>query len=794
MTGIAREYYRAKSYYHTNLIAYQVQLDRLDRSKGVKLWLSDGTRDHTFVLDDKINYNYGGTKTIEKDSKVYFVNNGRLIESDGTPNGTHKYSYGNKRLSSCSFIQGDKIYVNDGGEPLVLSLSNLSEEPQSIKDTQGNRVYGTLRLVGSKIYYLGSQGVWYQADANATPKKLNNDQMFSSFRRRDALIGKYLIYTAKVDTDDDGEIDTYASVSLDTSKDNQRILLHDKDNHNLQFLQGSNIFGNKLFFRNSDTNNKGVWVTDGTQEGTIKLLEISGSVYFFMKNDHIIISDYQNYWVTDGTKEGTKPIQKANPNLDYGVNVNGYWVHMTESQADRHHELWSENLDNNTTDALIADPIGTQSMVRSTADKDRVELFGSTYYFGKNMYYDIGSQSIKRFHQIQYGMRRMTQVGKKIYFLDAEPYSWNKFSLCRINIDGTDFEKLDDNVLSYTLTLANVGEWVYFVRHGEDNERASLWKIKNGMAKPMRVLAQGQKKIAYPQAFRAAGKFLYFLAKEADDNMAGIELWRTDGTVAGTYMLKDILPGSRSAFLSYLDHGRYILNSAAVGDKLYFRAYDGNADKNVSIWVTNGTKSGTKKISNSSFKEAYNVSYVFFVPMAQGTYATLSDDRLLWIDNADDTLHDTLPPSADSGSTRRRHATQNIVIGDRMYFLHNDGNGTDWWYARNGVAKAVKDTNGNRPKITDEMWKKAFTFDDAVYYISDDSEKGDVLKRFKPDGNGTYQIKEVYDGAEDGPYRGLYYWKAGSFDGKLLSGFGHPAALYLIDQNLSKIKLAEDQD
>src|SRR5215468_2539273 len=49
-----------------------------------------------------------------------------------------------------------------------------------------------------------------------------------------------------------------------------------------------------------------------------------------------------------------------------------------------------------------------------------------------------------------------------------------------------------------------------------------------------------------PFFIREAGDFAYFFASTPP---TGQELWRTDGTEAGTILVKDILPGSRSGIV-----------------------------------------------------------------------------------------------------------------------------------------------------------------------------------------------------------------------------------------------------
>ncbi|MEC8543774.1 MAG: ELWxxDGT repeat protein, partial [SAR324 cluster bacterium] len=71
----------------------------------------------------------------------------------------------------------------------------------------------------------------------------------------------------------------------------------------------------------------------------------------------------------------------------------------------------------------------------------------------------------------------------------------------------------------------------------------------------------------------------------ADDGTTGRELWVTDGTPAGTMLLKDIYPGTTSGLNNF--------QSRVVGNLLYFVADDGFSG--AELWVSNGTRAGTLK-------------------------------------------------------------------------------------------------------------------------------------------------------------------------------------------------------
>jgi len=84
---------------------------------------------------------------------------------------------------------------------------------------------------------------------------------------------------------------------------------------------------------------------------------------------------------------------------------------------------------------------------------------------------------------------------------------------------------------------------------------------------------------SYPSFRSAIGDILFF---RANDGVSGFELWRTDGTDAGTVLVADLNPGPLSSNPDWL---------TAVGDTMFFSADDGISGRE--LWKSDGTVEGT---------------------------------------------------------------------------------------------------------------------------------------------------------------------------------------------------------
>jgi len=134
---------------------------------------------------------------------------------------------------------------------------------------------------------------------------------------------------------------------------------------------------------------------------------------------------------------------------------------------------------------------------------------------------------------------------------------------------------------------------------------------------------------------------LYFRGNGA----SGSKLWRSDGTNAGTYVLKDS-PGSPE-------------NITRVGSRVFFSAYD---QVNTNLWATDGTDAGTQLLMKMRFIEGVGVGEkLYFTPVTG--YA---DDGEIW--ESDGTAAGTrlaVDTTGDTGASKPAKLTR---VGTKIYY------------------------------------------------------------------------------------------------------------------------------
>jgi ELWxxDGT repeat protein len=221
--------------------------------------------------------------------------------------------------------------------------------------------------------------------------------------------------------------------------------------------------------------------------------------------------------------------------------------------------------------------------------------------------------------------------------------------------------------------------------------------------------------------------------------MNGVELWKTDGTAAGTALVMDINTGAKK--------GSFPQGLTVFNGELYFSADDSVNGRE--LWKTDGTDPGTMLVKNINVSQGGKAaSNPEALTVFNGELYFSADDGNgvgLWkIDGVADPVLVTVNGTGDS------NPAEFTVFDGALYFSADDGmNGAELWKT-DGTAEPVlvKDIN----TVTVDSNPAELTVSNGVlYFRADDGVNGREL--WKSDGTvaGTVLVKDIYPMGESLP-------------------------------------------
>lgn len=134
------------------------------------------------------------------------------------------------------------------------------------------------------------------------------------------------------------------------------------------------------------------------------------------------------------------------------------------------------------------------------------------------------------------------------------------------------------------------GSYLYFSVVERSPLRVEVWRTDGTAAGTSRWF-NGGSGIQMGPVGTLAGKLLFTRL----ESRTGFQLWLSDGTVRGTRLAVDFLPGRRDE----LPHG-----GALVGDRYYVIVDSPRTGQE--LWVTNGTQRGTRQLTNFRAADAFD--------------------------------------------------------------------------------------------------------------------------------------------------------------------------------------------
>lgn len=481
-----------------------------------------------------------------------------------------------------------------------------------------------------------------------------------------------------------------------------------------------NANGKHFFLAKGIDTNSELWVTDGTEVGTIQLtnsssysnsINVSGSTVYPLGNK-VLFSAYNylngNYqptelWISDGTVGGTTRVKDINP---YGSSSPSYFFSLGDKYV-----FWA-NDGVNGSEPWITD--GTEWGTMSLGDLNP----------GANSSYPNGSSSFVDMNSKLFFTASSQDWGYEPYVTDGTP--WGTYRVKDI---------YSGLYSSYPSNFISLGNKVFFTANDPTNGN-ELW-VSDGTEQGTFMLKDIYEGLnsSYPtNLMEMNGKIIF----RAYSNVSGDELWITDGTSTGTKLLKDILPGSNSSAPQDL---------IKIGSTIFFNATDGTNGRE--LWKTNGTAAGTVMVKDINLTSIGTDNFTFsnynrnFLD-GNGTLFFLANSGPegfeLWKSNG--TANGTMlvkdfvpgPVSAEYSNFQ--------VLGSNVYFSVSDTDGKNVYYKSNGTSVGTVSISDTNPSLAFENVYPLIAIGNSYFYFAAyNSAVGYEL--FKTDGTTTSLVKDI---------------------------------------------------
>ena len=537
-----------------------------------------------------------------------------------------------------------------------------------------------------------------------------------------------------------------------------------------------------------------LWKSDGTTEGTVSIKGIYPSTEIISPAEYgeldgiLYISTYQGLWRTDGTEAGTQFVKAISPTGSYAPRyltaANGL-LFFVGDDGSHGEELWrSDGSESGTW--MVKD---IRAGAKASLPSNFVEHGGLLYFRafteqnGNELWKTDGtSQGTELVVDAVPGAGGSNAaamvLNDSLYFQagDADDKAW----LWKTDGTSAGSSKVTSlsagvyehyNHVGYPHKFV-VNDRLYFTVHYHYGVRA-LWTT-DGTADGTRTLMppfsasafERNPGMAYPANFTKIGNDIFFTA---NDGERGTELWKTDGTYAGTYMVKDIAPGPDSSQPTQL---------VAMDGILYFFAIAVTTGHYEELWRSDGTESGTYMVrdiwpgdpgSTPDYLTVYNNKLYF-----EATESPSSRDQL-W--QSDGTESGTVPLNSLVSMPDISRPWYMTVFNNALYFSAvNNASAGLYKFDGNGV-QLVKEFADGAIGEFDSVHQQLVEVNNLLFFKVNLGMQGHQLWRSDGTEQGTYFLRVINP---------QYDWMWGSFYDGQLTAVGNE--LYFLTENIDGVR------
>ena len=401
-------------------------------------------------------------------------------------------------------------------------------------------------------------------------------------------------------------------------------------------------------------------------------------------------------WITDGTSDGTFMIGDLYPGQQ-----NPYTTSVSSIYTRTENYLFQVAFDTTNQQSIwvydIQDP-GNPSvqgnLIPSGSGRWHIEseliAFKDHIYFAASSRGSSGNvelwraneQEVERFEDLMPGSRssnpRQFFIFKDYLYFIADNDTAD-YELWRTDGQMTElFANLNPDGRIFLSGVAELnGELILMIENGYPNDidqfGYALWK-SDGTPGGTEMIFDFPNEYEEP-AIQSGQNFIEYngsLFFWASDSIHGYELWRTDGTTAGTYMVKDMEPGIASSNNEGNRAQEGILHGTVLNGTLYFRRFGPSKIEN---WKTDGTAAGTLSANNDWIGSFLLNGYAGYPVEYQGKIlgfsinGTFNSDEIIWSDGTPGStqiLQELMPGSIPSAPSEL------WVLGDKLFFSAQD--------------------------------------------------------------------------------------------------------------------------